>query len=57
MRKQTIEYSSPLDALIAVAKRLSSYESNHQMGSEEFFDRYIRGKLPDDADLFCGVGK
>lgn len=49
MLKQTIQYTSPLDALIAVAKRLNSYESQHQMGSEEFFDQYSRGKLSDDA--------
>ena len=39
MRKQTIEYTSPLDALVAVTKRLSTYESQQQMDSEEFFDR------------------
>ncbi|MBA4371984.1 MAG: hypothetical protein C0402_03890 [Thermodesulfovibrio sp.] len=49
MLKQTIQYTSPLDALIAVAKRLNSYESQQQMGSEEFFDQYSRGKLADDA--------
>jgi hypothetical protein len=49
MLKQTIQYTSPLDALIAVAKRLSSYENQYHMGSEEFFDRYSRGQLADDA--------
>ncbi len=44
MRKQTIEYTSPLDALIAVAKRLSQYESRHKMDSEEFYDRFRQGK-------------
>ncbi|MGF1644966.1 MAG: antitoxin TumA [Thiotrichales bacterium] len=51
MRKQTIEYSSPLDALIAVAKRLSSREVQHRMNSEDFFDRYSRGQLSDDIDF------
>lgn len=51
MLKQTTQYTSSLDALIAVAKRLNSYETQHQMGSEEFFDRYSRGKLPDDAEF------
>lgn len=50
MRKQTIEYTSPLDALIAVAKRLSQYESRHKMDSEEFYDRFRQGKTEDDAD-------
>jgi hypothetical protein len=49
MRKQTIQYTSPLDALIAVAKRLSFYENQQQMESEEFFDQYSRGQLPDDT--------
>ena len=49
MRKETIEYSEPLDALVAVAKRLSLYETQQHMDSEEFFDRYNRGQLTDDA--------
>jgi len=49
MRKQTIQYTSPLDALIAVTKRLSVYESQQQMDSEEFFDQYSRGQLSDDV--------
>lgn len=49
MRKQTIEYSSPLDALIEIAKRLSALEQQHHMDSEEFFYQYSQGRLPDDA--------
>ena len=49
MRKQRIMYTSPLDALIAVAKRLSLYESQHGMDSEEFFDRYSKGQLADEV--------
>lgn len=48
MQKQQIVYTSPLDALIALAKRLSLYESQNKMTSEEFFDRYSRGQLSDD---------
>ena len=48
MRKQIIQYTSPIDALIAVTKRLSNYESRQRMDSEAFFDRYTRGQLPDD---------
>ena len=51
MRKQTIEYTSPLDALVAVAKRLSLYEANQGMESEEFFNQYQQGQLSDDATL------
>ena len=48
MRKQTIQYTSPLDALIAVAKRLSLYENQQHMDSETFFDQYNLGQLSDD---------
>ena len=49
MRKQQVQYKSSLDALIAVAKRLSLYESQHNMDSEDFFDRYSKGQLSDEA--------
>jgi len=48
MRKQTIEYSSPLDALIDLAKQLQIYETNYNMSSEYFFEQYSKGLLTDD---------
>jgi len=48
MRKQTIKYNSPLDALIDVVKRLQTYETQHQMSSECFFDQYSKGLLGDE---------
>ena len=51
MRKQTILYTSPLDALIAVTKRLSLYENTYKMDSEEFFYQYNQGQLSDEASL------
>jgi hypothetical protein len=51
MQKQRIEYLTPLDALIAITKRLSLYENRQQMTSAEFFDRYNRGELPDDLEM------
>ena len=51
MRKQTIEYSSPLDAMVEMAKRLSSYENQHHMNSEAFYDQYSRGQLSDDLSF------
>ena len=48
MRQQTIQYTSPLDALVAVTKRLSLYESQQQMDSEEFFNQYRRGQRSDE---------
>ena len=48
MRKQTIQYTSPLDALVAVTKRLSLYEKQEKIDSEEFFYQYNQGLLSDD---------
>jgi hypothetical protein len=49
MRKQRITYTSPLDALVAVSKRLSLYENQQRMDSEVFIDRYRNGLMPDDT--------
>jgi hypothetical protein len=51
MRKQTIEYDSLVDALVAVSKRLSRYETRYGMESEEFFNRYSRGQMADEVDF------
>ena len=51
MRKQQVTYTSPLDALIAVSKRLSLYENRKGMDSETFMDHYRKGQMPDDADF------
>ena len=49
MHKQTLQFDSPLDALVAVAKRLSRYEAEAGMDSEDFFARYAKGEVGDDA--------
>ncbi|MCC5633157.1 hypothetical protein LC613_37245 [Nostoc sphaeroides CHAB 2801] len=49
MRKQTIQYTSSLDALVAVAKLLSVYENHQKMDSEDFFYQYNQGILADDV--------
>jgi hypothetical protein len=51
MRKHRIEYDSPVDALVAVAKRLSVYESRFQLESEEFFDKFSKGQSEDSKEL------
>jgi hypothetical protein len=51
MRKQRIEYDSPLDALVAIAKRLSVFEMRHQIPSEDFFDKFRKGEMEDSADV------
>ncbi|BAY79678.1 hypothetical protein NIES25_61630 (plasmid) [Nostoc linckia NIES-25] len=48
MRKQIIEYTSPLDALIALTRQLNTYEIKYQMTSEEFFGKYSQGEMSDD---------
>lgn len=51
MRKQRIEYDSPVDALVAVAKRLSVYEDQYRMASETFFDKFRKGQMEDSIDF------
>jgi len=51
MRKQRIEYDSPVDALVAIAKRLSVYEGRYGMTSEEFFNRFSKGESEDSEEL------
>jgi hypothetical protein len=51
MRKQRIEYDSPVDALVSIAKRLSVYEARYQVVSEEFFDKYNKGQSEDSAEF------
>ena len=50
MRKQRTEYDSPVDALVAVAKRLSVYEDRYRMESEAFFDKFRKGEMEDSVD-------
>ena len=51
MRKKTSRYDTSVDALVAVTKRLTSYEDRYRMISEEFFDSYTKGKLQDTEDF------
>jgi hypothetical protein len=51
VRKQTIQHESLVDALVALAKRLSVYESQYHISSEDFFDKYCKGELEDSIDF------
>ncbi len=51
MQKQRIEYASPVDAIVAVAKRLSVYETRYQMSTEDFFDKFSKGQMDDGLDF------
>ena len=48
MRKQVIEYTSPIDALVALTKQLYEYEIQYKMDSAEFFTKYNQGETSDD---------
>ncbi len=56
MRKQIVEYTSPLDALIALAKQLKIYEIQYEMDSSEFFAKYSQGETTDDEDFVEWAG-
>ena len=51
MQKQTVIYDSPVDALVAVAKRLSILEERYCMPSEDFFNKYSSGQMEDSVDF------
>ena len=51
MRKERIEFDSPVDALVHIAKRLSLFESRYHMTSEEFSKKYLTGGLEDSIDF------
>ena len=51
MRKERVEYDSPVDALVAITKRLSVYEGRYDMTSEEFFDKFAKGQSKDSEDF------
>ena len=34
-----------------ITKRLSSYENRFKMSSEDFFDKYSKGKMGDDIEF------
>lgn len=56
MQKRIIEYTSPLDALIALAKQLNTYELQYQMDSAEFFTQYTQGETSDDEAFVDWAG-
>jgi len=51
MRKRRTEYDSSVDALVAVSKRLSIYEGQYKMETEEFFDRFSKGQTEDSREF------
>ncbi len=51
MRKIRIEYDSPLDALVTIAKRLNAFEILYKMEAEELFVKYGKGEAADTEDF------
>lgn len=51
MQKQRTVYDSPLDAILALTRRLSIYEERYQLKSENFFDQFSKGLLDDRIDF------
>ena len=51
MQKQTVVYDSPVDSLVAMAKRLSILEERYSMPSEDFFYKYSAGQMEDSVDF------
>lgn len=51
MQKHRIKYDSPLDAIVALAKRLSVYEARYRLSSEDFFDKFSKGEMGDSKDF------
>ena len=47
----TVQFDTPVDALVALAKRLANYESMHKLTSEDFFDHFMKGQM-DDSEEF-----
>ena len=55
MRKSIISYGSIVDALVAVSKRLSSYEERHHMSSEDFYYKFEKGAEKDTPIVYVTV--
>ncbi len=51
MRKQRIEYQSPIDAIVALAKQLCAYEEKYRMASENFYDNFQMESLEESIDF------
>ncbi|PIQ07896.1 MAG: hypothetical protein COW71_14655 [Ignavibacteriales bacterium CG18_big_fil_WC_8_21_14_2_50_31_20] len=51
MKKQRTTYTSPLDALVNISKRLSLYEKKYNLISENFYYKFTKGELEDDKEI------
>lgn len=51
MRKTSIQFDSPVDALVALTRRLAEFEIRFNLTSEDFFDQFTKGRLDDSVDF------
>ena len=48
--------ANPLDDLLALSRKLLSFEQQYNMTSAEFYARYKRGEMGDDVDFVRWAG-
>jgi hypothetical protein len=56
MTIQRTVYTSPVEALVALIRRLMAYEERYQMTSADFYARYQNGEIGDSADAVEWAG-
>jgi hypothetical protein len=56
MTVQRTAYASPVEALAALIRSLVAYEQRYQMASADFYARYRKGEMGDNADIIEWAG-
>ncbi len=56
MAIQRTVYATPVEALAALIRSLVIFEQRHHMSSADFYARYQRGEMGDEADFVEWAG-
>jgi hypothetical protein len=56
MTVQRTTYASPVEALASLVRSLVAYEQRYQMSSADFYARYRKGEMGDNADIVEWAG-
>jgi hypothetical protein len=56
MTVQRTRYASAVEALASLIRSLVAYEQRYQMSSADFYARYRKGEMGDDADIVEWAG-
>ncbi len=56
MTVQRTTYASPVEALASLIRSLVAYEQRYQMSSADFYARYRKGEMGDNADIVEWAG-